>query len=98
MKKRGKTILRVLIWMVVIIVLLIIVCFAYHKYKLKEEEELREPLGQLIDINGNKMSIYVEGSGSKTLVFLSGSGTCSPILDFKSLYSLLSGSDEIGIA
>lgn len=44
------------------------------------------------------ISIYVEGSGSKTLVFLSGSGTCSPILDFKSLYSLLSGSDEIGIA
>lgn len=36
------------------------------------------------------MSIYVEGSGSKTLVFLSGAGTCSPILDFKSLYSLLS--------
>ena len=36
------------------------------------------------------MSIYVEGSGSKTLVFLSGGGTCSPILDFKSLYSLLS--------
>ena len=36
------------------------------------------------------MSIYVEGSGSRTLVFLSGSGTCSPILDFKSLYSLLS--------
>ena len=38
----------------------------------------------------SKVSIYVEGSGSKTLVFLSGSGTCSPILDFKSLYSLLS--------
>lgn len=60
---------------------LIIVCFAYHKYKLKEEEELREPLGQLIDINGNKMSIYVEGSGYKTLVFLSGGGTCSPIVE-----------------
>ena len=42
------------------------------------------------DINENNISIYVEGSGSKTLVFLSGSGTCSPILDFKSLYSLLS--------
>ena len=32
----------------------------------------------------------MEGSGSKTFVFLSGAGTCSPILDFKSLYSLLS--------
>ena len=90
MKKRGKTVLKVLLWIVVIIALFIMICFAYHKYKIKEEEKLREPLGQLIDINGNKMSIYVEGSGSKTLVFLSGGGTCSPILDFKSLYSLLS--------
>lgn len=67
-----------------------LICFVYHRYSLKAEKELREPLGQLIDINGNNMSIYVEGSGSKTLVFLSGGGTCSPILDFKSLYSLLS--------
>ena len=59
-------------------------------YRLRKDEKLREPLGQLIDINENNISIYVEGSGSKTLVFLSGSGTCSPILDFKSLYSLLS--------
>lgn len=67
-----------------------LICFVYHRYSLKAEKKLREPLGQLIDINGNNMSIYVEGSGSKTLVFLSGGGTCSPILDFKSLYSLLS--------
>ena len=36
------------------------------------------------------MSVYAEGEGKHTLVFLSGGGTCSPILDFKSLYSLLS--------
>ena len=82
--------LRVFLWIVAIIVILIWICFGYHRYKLRKEEKLREPLGQLIDINGNNISIYVEGSGSKTLVFLSGSGTCSPILDFKSLYSLLS--------
>lgn len=82
--------LRVFLWIVAIIVILIWICFGYHRYKLRKEEKLREPLGQLIDINGNNISIYVEGSGSKTLVFLSGGGTCSPILDFKSLYSLLS--------
>lgn len=32
----------------------------------------------------------MEGEGLKTLVFMAGGGTCSPILDFKSLYSLLS--------
>lgn len=82
--------LRVLFWIVAVVAILMLICFVYHRYSLKAEKELREPLGQLIDINGNNMSIYVEGSGSKTLVFLSGGGTCSPILDFKSLYSLLS--------
>ena len=81
--------LRVLLWIVAVIVILILICFVYHRYRLNAEKKLREPLGQLVDINGNNMSIYVEGSGSSTLVFLSGSGTCSPILDFKSLYSLL---------
>lgn len=82
--------LRVFLWIAAIIVILICICFGYHRYRLRKEEKLREPLGQLIDINENNISIYVEGSGSKTLVFLSGGGTCSPILDFKSLYSLLS--------
>ena len=81
--------LRVLLWIVAVIVILILICFVYHRYRLNAEKKLREPLGQLVDINGNNMSIYVEGSGSRTLVFSSGSGTCSPILDFKSLYSLL---------
>lgn len=90
MKKRIKSMLRVFLWVAAIIVILICICFGYHRYRLRKEEKLREPLGQLIDINENNISIYVEGSGSKTLVFLSGGGTCSPILDFKSLYSLLS--------
>lgn len=81
--------LRVLLWIVAVIVILILICFVYHRYRLNAEKKLREPLGQFVDINGNNMSIYVEGSGSRTLVFLSGGGTCSPILDFKSLYSLL---------
>ncbi len=36
------------------------------------------------------MCVYVEGEGEQTLVFLSGSGTASPILDFKSIYNRLS--------
>ena len=62
----------------------------FHHIQLKIEEPLRAPLGQLVEVNGNNMSVYTEGSGDKTLVFLSGSDTPSPILDFKSLFSLLS--------
>lgn len=97
MRKIAKTMLRLLLWIVAIIIFLILICFVYHRYRLTVEEKLRKPLGQLIDINGKNMSIYVEGRGSKTLVFLSGAGTCSPILDFKSLYSLLSDKYRIAV-
>lgn len=93
--KKTKSMLRVFLGIATIIVILMWICFGYHRYRLKKEEKLRQPLGQLIDINGNNISIYAEGSGSKTLVFLSGGGTCSPILDFKSLYSMLSDEYKI---
>ena len=55
----------------------------------KEKTLLEEPLGEMIEVDGHNMCIYSEGKGEHTLVFLSGSGTASPILDFRSLYSLL---------
>lgn len=43
-------------------------------------------------IDGNRMHIYETGVESETtLVFMSGSGTVSPVLDFKILYEKLSG-------
>lgn len=65
--------------------------FVYNKAALAREAELlRRPLGQMVEVDGRKMCVHVQGDGARTLVFLSGSGTVSPILDFKSLYSLLS--------
>jgi hypothetical protein len=58
--------------------------------KQQQKRNLLTPLGELVEVNGHNMSVYTEGDGDKTFVFMSGSGTCSPILDFKSLYSLLS--------
>lgn len=72
------------------IILFLMAVFICHKILLSREAELRTPLGELVDVDGEKMSVYAEGSGEKTLVFMSGGGTCSPILDFRSLYSLLS--------
>ncbi len=61
----------------------------------KESELLEQPLGTLVEVDGHRMCVYSQGEGERTLVFLSGSGTISPILDFKGLYSLLS--DEFKI-
>ena len=65
--------------------------FAYNKVMLAEEAGMLEhPLGQMVEVDGHRMCVYVHGEGPRTLVFLSGSGTVSPILDFKGLYSRLS--------
>lgn len=85
--KKNKKKSALIEWIITISILLIFVLF--HQIMLKVEEPLRAPLGQLVEVDGHKMSVYTEGAGDKTLVFLSGSDTPSPILDFKSLFSLL---------
>lgn len=93
---RGKF-LKVIFLIVAVIVLFIIVSFIRHKICSFRERKLLTPLGKIVEVNGHNMSVYTEGEGDKTLVFLSGGGTCSPILDFKSLYSLLSNEYKIAV-
>ena len=88
--KRRKFLIQLCIELTVFVVV-----FSIHYIQLKREENLRMPLGQLVEVCGHNMSVYSEGNGEKTLVFLSGSETPSPILDFKSLYSLLSDEYKI---
>lgn len=51
----------------------------------------------IAEVDGHNMSVYIEGEGKTTLVFMSGGGTCCPILDFKSLYSLLSDNYKVAV-
>lgn len=97
MKRIKSKFLKVIFIIVAVIVLFIIVSFVRHKICSFREKELLMPLGKLVEVNGHNMSVYTEGEGDKTLVFLSGGGTCSPILDFKSLYSLLSNEYKIAV-
>lgn len=85
------------IFFIIIILLIVVLSAIYinHLIRLKKESELRRPLGQLVEVDDHDMSVYIEGDGDTTLVFMSGAGTCSPILDFKSLYSLLSDEYQI---
>lgn len=92
----GKS-LKVILIIFVAIVLLVIISFVRHKICSSNEKDLLTPLGELVEVNGYNMSVYTEDSGDKTLVFMSGGGTCSPILDFKSLYSLLSNEYKIAV-
>lgn len=80
---------------ITVITLFVIISLVRHKVCSSREKDLLTPLGELVEVNGPKMSVYTEGDGDKTLVFMFGGGTCSPILDFKSLYSLLSNDYKI---
>ena len=89
--------MKIIFIAVAAMLLLLLVIYVNHQIHLKEEAELRLPLGKMVEVDGRNMSVYIEGTGSTTLVFMSGGGTCSPILDFKSLYSLLSDNYQIAV-
>lgn len=94
---RSKGILRVAAAFIAALVILLLLISIYHRIRLKKESALRSPLGEIVEVNGHNMSVYMEGKGESTLVFLSGGGTCCPILDFKSLYSLLCDDHKIAV-
>jgi len=77
--------------------IIILAGFINHRIQLAKEEELLIPTGQILGVNEHQMHVHTEGNGEETLVFMSGGGTSSPVLDFKSLYSLLSDTYEIAV-
>ena len=64
--------------------------FGFHQLSLQKESKLLMPIGKKVVVNGHQMNVYIKGEGSETIVFLSGAGIASPILDFKNLSDSLS--------
>ncbi len=79
-----------LLFLVGAVLVLLLASFTYHRLGLQREKVSLKPIGQMVSVNGHDMSVFVKGEGAQTLVFLSGAGTASPILDFKDLYDGLS--------
>ena len=96
MKKVLKIIGIIALSILILIVLFLLTVLIYNKIMMNNEKSLFDDHpGEMVDIDGHNMCVYTEGEGDHTLLFLSGSGTASPILDFKSLYSRLSGGYKI---
>jgi len=72
------------------IILFISISYINHRVQLFEEEDTFIPNGKLVEVNGHSLHIHSKGEGDTPLVFMSGGGTSSPVLDFKMLYSQLS--------
>lgn len=86
----------VILGAVSLLLLLLVGSFINHRLRIPGEEAAYPPPGQLVPVNDHRLHVYGEGEGPVTLVFLAGSGTAAPTLDFKGLYSRLS--DEYRIA
>lgn len=65
--------------------------FVNHRVQTPREEAAHPPPGRMVTVDGHRLHVYAEGQGESTLVFLAGSGTTAPALDFKGLYGRLSG-------
>ena len=79
-----------LLFLVGAVLVLLLASFTYHRLALQSEKDSLKPMGQMVSVNGHDMSVFVKGYGPQTLVFLSGAGMASPILDYKDLYDGLS--------
>ena len=78
-------------WIVCRLLLLFLgATFVFHQFSLRNESKLLTPIGKQVTVNGHQMNVYIKGEGSETIVFLSGAGIASPILDFKNLSDPLS--------
>ncbi len=97
MKKMPRRIGAIFLSVLLILIILLVISYINHKIQLSKEDVLFQPIGTQVEVNGHLLNVYTEGSGDTTLVFLSGGGTCSPVLDFKSLYSQVSDTYRIAV-
>lgn len=78
-------------WIIFVVLILFLGgTFGFHQLSLQNESKLLTPIGKEVTVNGHQMNVYIKGEGSETIVFLSGAGIASPILDFKNLSDPLS--------
>lgn len=99
MKKFFKKIGIIFIVIILFILFVMLISFVNHKIKLKKEEKLFKTNGKIVEVNNHNINVYISGNSNSdiTLVFKSGAGTCSPTLDFKTLYSLFENDYQIAV-
>src|SRR6056297_1879743 len=96
-REQMKIIGKILLFGGGLLVLLLLLSTIYHTFQLRIEAKKYPPLGKLVNIEGNNIHVYSAGQGDNTLVFLAGSGTSSPTLDFKPLWEKLSDQYRITV-
>ncbi len=94
---RAPMALKILAGILLVLFLLLAGLWIYHITLLKKERASYPPPGRIYEILGDKLHLYTEGTGKPVVVFLAGSGTSSPVLDFKVLYEQLTNNYTIAV-
>ncbi|MGY3779016.1 alpha/beta fold hydrolase [Isobaculum melis] len=63
----------------------------------KRQKNTLTPPGQIVDVNGSKMHVYIKGTGKHTLVYLSGGAVYSPVYDAKKLCDRFASTFKVAI-
>lgn len=94
-------ILFIILSIIAVVILLLSVLTIFHHRRLSAECKLIEAPGQLVEVNGRKMHVYLEGEHASEraplLVFLVGSSDPFPVFTFRPLYSMLSKTHRIAL-
>lgn len=97
MKKLKRNFIITVLFILLFFIVMISGSWVYHTTVMKKEIASTPPPGKMVDVDGHAMHVYTEGEGEQTIVFLSGSGTSAPTLDFKPLWSVLSAKHTIAV-
>ncbi|GAA0420475.1 MAG: alpha/beta fold hydrolase [Bacillota bacterium] len=94
------TIKKISFWMFIrnsflIIAVILLFWIILNQIVMELEQHRYPPLGQLVEVNGDKMHVYVKGEGEKTIVLLSGAGTAAPALDYEPLIKEMAKNNRI---
>lgn len=89
MRRRGKNVLRFLLWVFTAFVLVLLIASILHATYFRQRYERIEPYGQLVEVFDGTMHLYSQGEGEKTIVLLPGMGVALPSADFGPLMRAL---------
>ena len=88
-----------LLGVIVILLILVLALAVYNQYRLRTEKKLIKPIGTIVKVNGKDFHVYAEGkrSSKPTLLIMAGSGVPAPSLEYKVLYTKLSGRFRVAV-
>lgn len=93
--KKRSTFLKIARNVCFILLSTFLLWVVYHQLVTKLEQKKYPPIGQLVEVDGKKMHLYITGEGQHTILLLSGLGTVAPSLDFEPLINELAKNNKV---